>query len=493
MKKFISLILCVILSMFYVLTLSSCAEEASNPVTSITLEKDDEDAMFKELDFGNQTVTFITGEVANGAFSERSITVDEASSDSVDTKIYKRNQIVENDLGVKIVLADVLDMNAFTAIVKPVVQSGAEDYDIIAGTQSMDMVFSKENLLVNINDLDKYNADYIDITQPWWSQFYIEQIAYKSICHYLTGDINLRYLGGMYCVFVNGDIYEKYLYSNYGSIYDIVKEGKWTFDLMAQMSEEAYLDNGNTQDKVDEEDRLGFYIYTTEIPGLAVGYGVEWTKKDAEGNISLTFSDEKTFNFLTFMQEFFNTKGVYYSSNIPHINGVSNALGLFASGNSLFAFNKIYFAETGLREMDNYYIIPVPKAKEGLDTEYRTTLHEGLNLYGISAYSANIPAAAATLEYMAKKSYDLVTPEYYDVALKYKYSRDDDSAEMIDLIRKGAYVDFGLIWGSAISDIDDFLRNNFNEKSINVIKSSTRSWSKLLNKLLSTLEENYFE
>lgn len=50
------------------------------------------------------------------------------------------------------------------------------------------------------------------------------------------------------------------------------------------------------------------------------------------------------------------------------------------------------------------------------------------------------------LEAMAAKSMYTVTPAYYDVALTYKYMRDADSAEMLDIILQSRIYDLAKIY-----------------------------------------------
>lgn len=56
------------------------------------------------------------------------------------------------------------------------------------------------------------------------------------------------------------------------------------------------------------------------------------------------------------------------------------------------------------------------------------------------------------LEALAAQSYRTVTPAYYDVALKNRYSRDADTAEMIDLIRSSAILNFECIYNESIGN-----------------------------------------
>jgi len=46
---------------------------------------------------------------------------------------------------------------------------------------------------------------------------------------------------------------------------------------------------------------------------------------------------------------------------------------------------------------------------------------------------------------MAYVGFKYLTPAYYDISLKTKYARDDDSSEMLDLILAGRSADLGYV------------------------------------------------
>ena len=52
---------------------------------------------------------------------------------------------------------------------------------------------------------------------------------------------------------------------------------------------------------------------------------------------------------------------------------------------------------------------------------------------------------------MAYYNYVSVTPAYYEVALKVKYSRDDRTSQLLDLISASAYTNFGYVYSSTIA------------------------------------------
>ena len=47
------------------------------------------------------------------------------------------------------------------------------------------------------------NVQNLDFSREYWGTNYINNMSYKGITYWATGDIALRYTGGMYVTYVN--------------------------------------------------------------------------------------------------------------------------------------------------------------------------------------------------------------------------------------------------------------------------------------------------
>lgn len=446
----------------------------------------------------NPVITFAYVEGHNGTFTARSIKLDEeeaSSGDSVDAKIYERNEKVEESLGVEIepvcVAEGIADLRG---AIKTSLTAGDPDYDVIAGYQYFDIGLAAEGRLLNLNELEN---QYIDITKPYWATEYIENITYQDNVFWVTGDLALRFTGGMYGTLINKKIYDAKCLATYGDIYDLAlsgnhAEGGWTLDLLMTMSSLAFEDIGSEQDVVDEDDQLGFVIEMQDpCDGIAFGCGIEFSKKNLDGSYTVTFAtNQRTTDLGTKLHELYNAEYTY----VPADSDSDTTMTLFSSGNVFCVVNKIYQAEVFLREMDDdFYILPCPKLNSD-QRDYLTGLHDGVTLFGITYCSDVVDAAAATLEMLACESYNTVVPVYYDEALCYKYTRDDRAAEMIDIIRAGVTVDFAAAWSNDINGIVQTYRSKTALKNLSSLLRKTgggynTSMTNLLTKLKNATAE----
>ena len=119
-----------------------------------------------------------------------------------------------------------------------------------------------------------------------------------------------------------------------------------------------------------------------------------------------------------------------------------------------------------LRDMeDDYGIIPMPKLDEAQES-YTAYCHNGSSVFGIPTTENEPDKIAAFMEAMAAETYRVVTPAYFETALKGKYSRDSETSQMLDIIVSGVYLDIGYIYGSSLGAPIDKMRQ--------VLSSSTQ-------------------
>ena len=78
------------------------------------------------------------------------------------------------------------------------------------------------------------------------------------------------------------------------------------------------------------------------------------------------------------------------------------------------------------------------------------------------------------VEAMAAEGYKKITPAYYELVLKTKLARDDESAEMLDYIRSGMTTDYGYL--------NDQLTGQFSLLGANLCDSKDRNFASFYEK-----------
>ncbi len=488
-KRIIAVLMALICLCSFMAMVTSCADD--------TTKGGDEEVVptldhLKGLDFGGEPVNFAITSSSVDDFNLRSIYVDEEADDgdAVNSAIYARNQKIEAMLNVEIVVASD-GTQSLTTQLKTALLGGSSDYDVLAARQYDDIELALSGVVLDLNTLASEGADYIRWEEEYWASSYINALSFGEKNFWLTGDLCMRYTSGYYAMFVNSALYKDIYEETYGSIYDIVSNKQWTYDKLIEMVPKGYVDDGDEKTN-PETDQMGLLLPVWDITnGMAISAGVMFTQYDDAGTPRNIFKNTNTtlINFMGKFNELLNTEGVWAFN--PPSYSYTEAMNLFASGSSVFVAARLNQAELFLREMeDDYYVIPCPMLNEAQGAYY-TGIHDAINIYGINLHSERIPATAATLEAMAYESYYNVRPIYYDSFLKFKYTRDERAAEMIDLMHDNVYTDFVFIWqfSDEFDGMGDFIRNNVvKTNSASALAKVQGKWDDALTNILEQIQ-----
>ena len=409
-----------------------------------------------------------TGEVVKGAY-------------------WRRNHALEERLNVDIVLAEQVGYDAFNSVAGQSITAGSDDYDILCGHTRFNVKLASEGSVLNLNDYGF--GDYIDISQPYWSELYISNINYRDNLYWLAGDMTHSFISYIYAMFVNSTVWNNYY--NGENINDIVLEGGWTLDTLHQYAEGTYTDN-NGDTRRDAGDSYGVIMQQGNVlNGMIFAANVQYTGIDDSGEYYVALNNEHTVDVYSKLHTmFYETE---YGLMLGNEAYITQCVKMFSEDRVLFCPRQFHFTEEdGIRSMESdFYIIPLPKY-DAAQENYRVNQYDGVPIYGVPTTlpEERIPAVASTLEAMCSMTSQMVIPVYYDVALKDKYSRDETTAQMIDLIHDSITADFCFYWGDSVGGLMGFFYKNIQTKDIaSKMRSSEKIWQRSLGSLLERLEE----
>ncbi len=380
-----------------------------------------------EADFGGRTFAII----GDDGFDY--ILADELTGEVVNDAIFERNHAVCDRFNVALDCV-VYDEGKITDQAKNVVLAGDDSFQMVSGHIILLGIGAVNDIMYNWYDLP-----HIDFSKPWWSPSTEEDLRYKDKAFIAIGDFALSALTQTYCVFYNKDLAEA---NNLPDMYELVNNGEWTSDKMYSLCDGVYVDLDG-DGKRSDDDR---YALATNCKSAANAYLWAFGKKIAtqqpDHTYKLDYYDEK---LVSIVERLYN---MYYETDYVHFDPNSHSyIGWFSDGNCLFANGLIEMAVNNFREAEfDYGIIPYPK----WDTEqenYYTSVdggHEGLAILK----SIQDPEFVGTVsEALCAESWKRVVPAYYDVALKFKGTRDERSIEMLDAIVQSRVFDFGYVYG----------------------------------------------
>jgi len=438
------------------------------------------------MDFDGEVIRVICDTHGIYKFTERSIVSEELTGDIVDDAVYKRNQIIFDrfNCGGEIVKKD--NPSGVSAAVRQSILSNSDDYDLIAGYMHYNAELMAEGVLYNLTDLPN-----LDFTQPYWSQSMIDGLSYRDATYWCTGDLALRYIGGVYVSYINKTIWNDYFPDV--DYYQLAMDGQWTLDTLYDMSSIIY-DDLDADGKQDEDDMYGFAMNLEDPFEATMTACLAFvSEKDEDGVPYISIDYDRVIGYFEKINDlcFNNPGGASWT-----LDDNNKVMTDFADGHMLCIINKLFFSETFLRDMEHdFAVLPSPKYDENQE-QYNSTIHDGVTLFGIPITTSKVEMTTMVLEALAAESYRTVTPAYYEMALKIKYVRDDLSAIMIDLVREGVVNDFAIDFGSAVgynnSGICFQLREIIASKTnayMSSLESYEMSWQASLDELLENMEK----
>lgn len=397
-----------------------------------------------DLKFNGETVTFfVRNDVDLWAYE---MDVDEILDDTLYDAIYYRNKTVEERLGVTITTigapGNFANRLSWNDTLRTVVNTKSGEFDTAAIYLSQGTPLAVEGMYYNVVDFP-----YIELDKPWWNQNLREELTLFQTLYYLGGDIASTETNQTLCMFYNKNLFDRYYGAQGVNLYDVVESKKWTmdylYDLVAPVHEDV--DGDGT---VNDGDLVGFVAYTANTEesgndGWIAAFGIDITTK-VDGVPTLTFYGERTLLA-------YETLKRLYSHCPGTLNHDAPELTTFANGNQMFRRGKLNDG-ADLREMkDAYGVLPLPMLEENQDGGYATTVGNVASLVTIlsSLPDSRKELVGATLELMAAESYKQVTPAYFEVAVKTKYSEAPEDAEMYDLILNSIKFSFGYCYSTA--------------------------------------------
>ena len=456
------------------------ADEVVAPTGDDTDNRVDRASVSDDLpvkDFGGAKFNIVVREHEKEEFY-----VESEVGEVVNDAIYYRNKSIEERFNVVInpipTKGSWDDQNIFMNLIKKTVQAGDPSFDLVAGYAAYITQLATNGMLINWNDVP-----YVNFDKPWWSQDSAKEMDVNGHLYFVTGDLSLTMWKYLFVLYFN-----KQLVKDYGldDLYTTVQNGEWTLEKMIEVTK-AVTQDYNGDGKMDDQDLYG---YVTDSHNLIdvyhAAFEVPVTVKNAAGEPEIAITSTKYIESFTKLYNFIRQTPSTFVGTEQTGFAESVYRPMFEDGRALI-LPEYLGNVTILRNLEiDFGIIPFPKL-DAAQTNYRGTAQDGYSLFCVPASAPDMEKLGIITEALCAESYKQVIPAYYDIALKTKFARDNESSAMIDLIRDGLSFNFGTvnstkldgpghIWRSCVTDIVPDIVSAV-DKKINPINSA-------LNKML---------
>lgn len=478
-------------------TVVSCAEntgkttntDESSGITDTVVNSDDIDDGDNSETSSDEALKDNLGEFNFDAYEFKMLTrnvdfinckldFEEVTGEVLDDAIYERNRRIEERFNV--VFKEINSYDSSKA--RNSIKAGDNAYDIIM-TRNPDAftIFAQEGLIAGFD-----NLPHIDLDKPYWDANVTSELSIANKRYFACGAFNLTAYD-----FVHVLMFNKTLVANYGlgNPYEMVKNGTWTYDAFEQMAKVATRDIDG-DGAMNDKDGYGFLSSPKQVlPGFWISAGLKSIGKDAD---DIPYSMMGTERFMDVFQRIYSmtwdTNIWYYTDTGANID--TKLLDMFQNNQALF-FDCTFFYLSSLRNMESDFgILPYPKYDEQQDKYYSRM--EGCDLFfvPITAPTDALERTSVVLEALSSDSARYVVPVYYDLALKTKFTRDNESAEIIDTLFENRVFDLGdTAWCDKVRDpifAEMFKKNN--RDLVSRLDALERTVTTLIDKTVASFE-----
>ena len=391
-------------------------------------------------------------EAGSVAWGVQDIAVDELTGERINDAVFERNNRIADRFGVTIAK----NLETYPSdVAKKLIQSGDDAFDLLQTTVQNQASVALDGYLANMNDLP-----YVNFEKAWWDSSTMEGIRVGDKTFYALGDSALNGKKASWLMLFNKTLTDK---AGIPNLYDTVREGKWTLDLLQTYAESIAVGvNGDGEMKWGE-DVFGVGLQDESVSPLLIGTGAKLIELNPDGTYNYRLNSEQVVNAMERINSFMKKSNSNFVLNCNRYDGMAN---------QWIEFRKIFMADqmgfyilalSGVNLIagdmqSDFGIIPVPKLNEAQDQYYSTFQYN-------NAHSLSVPKSAQDLtrtgliEALQMFSHDTVLPAYYDYTLTNRNARDTDSAEMLDLIFASRNFDISLAYNNK-TGVLNFLQTN---------------------------------
>ena len=455
-----TIILLVMISLLSALTLMGCTDTPSPLDESkgdISGSGDNVEGVYtadipSDLDFEGRAFTFLTCGAQESLPSEVVYNDPDRNTENlterVNEAVLERNRLIEELLNIEIKEIYIFDAARRNSIFANTVRSGAQaglsEYEVIVPCIYDGATLAADGYLYDLNR----DIPYLNMEQPWWEQTFNEELTINGKLYFTVGDIGTANKAASSAIMFNKRLIEEHELDN---PYTLVKEKKWTMDKAFSMAKTISFDD-DQDGRITWRDTMGWSGQTDDMKAFFYASGEKIARRGADGYPEIAMYNSRSVDVLDKMLSLVQDKGHYISADdYFHESKWPAELTRkpFLEGRCLF-FSGVVKSTDYMRDMeDDFGILPEPLFNDTQDRYYSLINPWTGNCFAVpkSVNLRDLEFVGIVLEALGAESKNILHPAYYDVALKYQRTRDEESIEMLDIIFSTRGCDLGMIYG----------------------------------------------
>ena len=297
-----------------------------------------------------------------------------------------------------------------------------------------------------IHDLNA--IENLNLSKPYWDQKANADLSLGGKMFYTTGDITI--IDNMV---TNAILFNKDMIKNYGldNPYTLVEDNEWTLEKFGSMVK-AVGEDKDQNGIYDSNDTYGLLTWNDAMLTI-LGASGEKICSINNDKLELTFYNERVVSLYDKWEEIVFDQAHSYNYQYNNVEGKATPtsswdearIRMFDSEQALFYTTLLTTVDKHRNSETDFGILPFPKYDSN-QKDYGHAVSAFHCAFVCVPTLAASPRVGAILEELAYQGQKLLTPAYYDQTLIGQYTRDEESASMLDLIFATRVYDVGIYY-----------------------------------------------
>ncbi len=427
--------------------LSSCGGTASGsdetttaPVTEETTVPEESGYDYPDVDYGGYEFRVLNFDQYVNCNLRVDIT--EQSGERLSDAIYTRNRFVEDKLNFKMCeithpyTSWAASQKELGDLIVKSVMAGDDAYDAAYPNLSFNVGVITDNCLVDLKAVKTLNLD-----EEWWDHAVNDSIEIGGKLFAASSPLHLESSDLAWVILFNQEMMDD-LKLDYP--YQTVRDGNWTIDKFYEYASQAANLNGDesfSKWNASGNSTYGIAGHFDSALAFTHAAGNRHMKLDGE-SYELTFTTERFFNTIEKLSKLNQSGTGIVRYNNGGKGNVDGYIEMFASNRALFITGELKTV-IELRHMEaTFGLLPMPKYDETQEN-YETLINGGSALLCIPKTNKDLDRTGVILDALSYESNVSVIPEYYDVTVSQKGLRNEESIEMLKIVRETRSVEIG--------------------------------------------------
>ncbi len=434
-KRYVSLILAILIAF----VTASCAKDSGqsdgttapdNGETDVTTVP--EEYTYPSEKFDGYEFTFFSADTQFGCYVRMDF--DEQTGDKLDDSVYARNRRIEEKFDCVISeykfdasVWNVGQVNMCKAFAQ-MVMANDTDYDAAYLPIYFQPSVATEGYLEDLKSIPELNLD-----KPWWDNALNDEMTIGTNLYTASSALNFMTFDLSWVLLFNENIMTDY---GVAKPYEDVRAGTWTLDKLNTLLSGAASLNGDDSFNWNPDGNSVYGIANHTTSPSPFIFSARNKLMTHEGDkFTFTANTDRMFStidkLITLLDE---ESGKAYSQSIADFSKRAGYLYAFFHDRAMFISCELKSAME-LRSMESDFgLVPMPKYDE-TQNDYITYVNPISCFLTIPTTNPDMRRTGIIIDALTYDSYKNCLPVYYDVTVSQKGLRNEDSIEMLQIIR----------------------------------------------------------